>query len=168
MMANSAADGWEWVALLYDTIGFLKLAFFDEGHVARHILAYGTGMLAWCPEQAGANRGWAFPVNDVCLVFLAEMPDGAEYRVGRSLPQAAKRRGADHLGQFLKEVNVFQGTLASGDPAQYVQHLGDSCAARHALATGLVLGEFQEEFRHIDHAAVFIHHDESAGAHNGP
>ncbi len=53
------------------------------------------------------------------------------------------------------------------DAGDDLEHALGAYPAGRALAAALLLGELQEEAGHVDHAAVLVHDDEAAGAHDG-
>ena len=105
-------------------------------------------------------------VADVLDVFVAEVADGREHRVGRGLAQAAERRVLDHLAQVDEPLDVGLLAAAFADPVQDLEHPLRAYAARHALAARFFLHKFQEETGDVDHAAILVHHDQAAGAHD--
>jgi hypothetical protein len=56
--------------------------------------------------------------------------------------------------------------LALADAVENLQHPLRADAAGDALAARFLLDKFQEEPRHVDHAAILVHHDQAAGAHD--
>jgi len=114
-----------------------------------------------------ADAGGAFSFPDVGLVFIAEVSEGAQRRIGRREAQAAEACVLDHFAEFLELVQVFHDGAAVADPLQDAQHLGSADAAGDAFAATLVAAEVHEEPGNVYHAALVVHDDEPAGAHDG-
>ena len=58
--------------------------------------------------------------------------------------------------------------VALGDLIQHFTavRLGTDTAGR-TFSAGFIHGKFQEEFRDVYHTGVFVHDDQTAGAHHG-
>ncbi len=95
------------------------------------------------------------------------MANGREHRVGRRLAQPAQRRVLDHFAQFDQPLDVGLFAAALADAIEDLQHPLRADPAGHALAARLLLDEFEEEAGDVDHAAILIHDDQAAGAHDG-
>ena len=117
-------------------------------------------------DQRRANAGPAVLVADVLDVLVAEVPDRGQHRVGGRLPQPAERRVLDHLAQLDEPLDVGLLALALADAVEDFEHPLGAHAAGDALAARLFLDEFEEEPGHVDHAAVLVHDDQAAGAHD--
>jgi len=127
---------------------------------ADHIVSCGP---CHSPDQ---HAGGASLLMDVGLVLVPEVAQGGEHRVGRGLAQPAEAGGLDHPGEMLQLLQIVAFALAGAEPLQDVQHAAGADAAGGALAAGLVLRELQEIAGDIDHAVVFVQHDQTAAAHD--
>src|ERR1017187_5944832 len=116
-------------------------------------------------QGRAAARGTA--PFEVCLVFLAEVSQRGQYRVGRRLPEPAQAAAADVVGQGREFVQVFAAPLSRAEAFQDLQHPLGADAAEGALAAGFRLGEFEEEARDIHHAIALVEHPQAARAHDG-
>ncbi|OQB55897.1 MAG: hypothetical protein BWX99_01033 [Deltaproteobacteria bacterium ADurb.Bin151] len=124
-------------------------------------------MLAGGLEHGRADGRATAVLVDVLFVFLAEIADGAQNRIGSCLPQAAQGRIFDNGGHFLEQFDVARLAFSVGNVGQNVQHAFGAFAAGGALAAGFILAEVHEEPGHVDRALVFVHDDQSAGTHDG-
>ena len=138
----------------------------DQRDVAGDIDVRRAGAGAGGVDQRRAHARAAVLVADVLDVFVAEVADGREHRVGRRLAQAAERGVLDHLAQVDQPLDVGLLAAAFADAVEDLQHPLRAHAAGHALAARLFLDEFEEEAGDVDHAAILVHDDQAAGAHD--
>ena len=117
-------------------------------------------------DQRRADARAAVLVADVLDVFLAEVADGGEHRVRGGLAQAAERRVLDHFAQVDQPLDVALFAPALADAVEDFQHPLGADAAGHALAARFLLDELEEEAGDVDHAAILVHDDQAAGAHD--
>ena len=110
--------------------------------------------------------GGAVFVPHVCKVFLAEIPDGAYYRVACGLAQAAEGSGGYCVRKLQKQVYVLLATVARDYALEYLQHAAGAFAAGHALAAAFVLSEVHEKARYFHHAGAVIHYHKAAGTYH--
>ena len=82
------------------------------------------------------------------------------------LAQAAQRRVLDHFAQLDQPLDVGLFAAAFADAVEDFQHPLGAHAAGNALAARFLLDEFEEEAGHVDHAAILVHDDQAAGAHD--
>src|SRR5208337_3609576 len=118
-------------------------------------------------DQGLADLSRAFFLPDMRLVFLPEIADGGEHRVGRRLPQTAKGGLFDEFGHPGQPVDVPLPAVSGGDAFQYFHHPEGAFPAGGALAAGFILGEVDKVFGHVHHAIPLVHDDHAAGAHDG-
>jgi hypothetical protein len=104
---------------------------------------------------------------DVILELLAEVADVTEHRVGGRLAQPAERGVLDGLAQLQQLLDVAFPPFTVADAGDDLEHALGAHPAGSALAAALLLCELQEEAGHVDHAAVLVHDNEAAGAHDG-
>ena len=103
---------------------------------------------------------------DMGQVFITEILQGCQHRVGGALPQAAE------AGVFHQIAEVFQGGQIVWRPPscrylrEGIMDLPRSHPAGHAFTAGLGHTELHKEFRHIHHAGGLIHDDHAAGTHD--
>ena len=147
--------------------GFVEALLADEADEPGHVHRRRAGVGALGREHAGADAGFAVVVADVGLELVAEVADVAEHRVGRRLAEAAEGGVLDGLAEFDERLDVAFLALAVADAGDDLEHALGADAAGRALAAALLLGELQEEAGHVDHAAVLVHDDEAARAHDG-
>lgn len=112
-----------------------------------------------------AGRGRSSP--DVLHVFVVEVVEGGEYRVGRSLPQSAEGGVLYHLPQGGEGLQVFLAATSFGYLVQYFQQALVADAARGAFSARLLYREVQIEAGYGHHAVVLIHYNHAAGTHHG-
>ena len=110
-----------------------------------------------------ARRAAALQVG---LVFVAEVAQGREHRVGGRFAQAAEAAGADLAGQLFEFVQVRALRLARAKLVQNIQHPLGADAAEGAFAARLVLRELEEIARDIHHAGGVIQHHHPARTHD--
>ena len=164
--ADPRADRRQRVLLAVQPQGLGVTLLGDQRHVAGDIDVRRAGAGAGGVDQRRANARAAMLVADVLDVFVAEVADGREHGVGRGLAQAAERRVLDHLAQVDEPLDVGLLAVAFADAVEDLQHPLRAHAAGHALAARFFLHEFEEEAGNVDHAAIFVHHDQAAGAHD--
>ena len=112
--------------------------------------------------------GLAFFVDDMFDHFGAEMLEYREDGAWSRLAQGAERTFLDGAGEGFEGVERFHRGLAFDDEVEQVEHLLGAFAAKHAFAARFVLRELHEEPGDLDHAGLFVHHDETAGTDHGP
>ncbi len=166
MVAGPGADRREGVGLTDHPIRLLVLAALDVGDIAPCLGPHRTRRLARGPDQVLADKGVAPLVDDVSLVLVAEVAQGAEDRIGGGLTQAAHGGVLDDDGQLFEQLQVIEGAAAFGDVLQNLVHPLGALAAGVALAARLILEKGHEVLGHVDHAGVFVHDDHPAGAHD--
>ena len=166
MEANPRADRRKRIALAVQPQGLGIALLGHQRDVAGNIDVGRAGALAGRMDQRRADARAAVLVANVLDVFVAEMADGREHGVGGRLPQAAQRRVLDHFAQLDQPLDVGFFALAFADAVEDFQHPLGAHAAGDALAARFFLDELQEEAGHVDHAAVLVHDDQAAGAHD--
>ena len=100
---------------------------------------------------------WTPLLPHVGFIFISEMLQGAQHRIGSRLPQSA-----EGWLMFRARVSSFSISPSSpflGKPGKNLQHSRGPDAARRTFAAGFVLGEVQEETGNIHHTGVLIHDD---------
>ena len=118
-------------------------------------------------EQLGAGSGRAFLVADMGNIFIAEVTQRGEDRVGSRLTKAAESGIGDGLRQIFQFVEHLFGAFAVTDFFEHFQHTAGTDTAGSAFPAGFVFGEFQIELRHGGHAVLVGQHDHTAGTHHG-
>ena len=98
--------------------------------------------------------GAAGLLPDVLHVFVVEVVEGGEYRVGRSLPQSAEGGVLYHLPQGGEGLQVFLAATSFGYLVQYFQQALVADAARGAFSARLLYREVQIEAGDGHHAPV--------------
>ena len=106
-------------------------------------------------------------VHNVSDIFIAEETECGKNGVGRGLTERAERSRFDVFAEFFEFSDVFHCAIAVCDLFESLEKSHRTNAAGYALTAGFVNGEFKEEFRDINHTVVFVHDDETAGAHHG-
>ena len=105
-------------------------------------------------------------VANVRFIFVTEIMQRGKNRVRCRLTESAQRVLFDVVAQLFHLVEVFHRCGAVGDFAQHlVQALGADAACR-TFTAALIDCEFEEEFRDVDHAVVFVHDDQAARTHH--
>ena len=166
MGADAAADRRERIVLPDEPVGVHIASGGDEGHVARHVDARGTGVAAGRGVEVRAHARVAVVRADMRLILVAEVSDGREYGVRGRLTETAHGGLLERFGELLEHFDVALLALALGDALQNLQHALRADAAGEALAAALVDDEVHEVARGVDHAGVLVHDDEAAGAHD--
>jgi hypothetical protein len=118
-------------------------------------------------ESEGIEAGRTFFIHHMGNIFIPEITQGGKHRIGRSLSQATQGIFLDVISQFLQLIQVFQRSLALGDLIQDLIHTSCSDTAGRTFSAGFIHSELQEKLGDIHHTVVFIHDDQSAGAHHG-
>ena len=106
-------------------------------------------------------------VYDVSDVFVTEEVESGEDGVGSSLTECAERSGFDVFAELLELGDIFERAVTVGDLFEGFEKAHGTDTAGYALTAGFVNGEFKEEFRNVNHAVVFVHNNQTAGAHHG-
>ena len=164
--AHPRANGREGVALAVQPEG-LGIAFFGhQRHVAGNIDVRRARARARGIHQRRANARPAVLVADVLDVLLAEMADRRKHGVRGRLAQAAQRRVLDHFAEFDEPIDVGLFAAAFADAVEDFEHPLGADAAGDALAARFFLHEFEEVAGDVDHAAILVHDDQAAGAHD--
>ena len=79
------------------------------------------------------------------------------------LSEAAERGDLNHLGKALELINIAHAAVAVGDAGKDLIHAGGAFTTRCALTAGFFADKVHEELGDVDHAAVFVHDDQTAG-----
>ena len=106
-------------------------------------------------------------VHNVSDIFIAEETECGKNGVGRGLTERAERSRFDVFAEFFELSDVFHRAIAVCDLFESFEKSHRTNAAGYALTAGFVNGEFKEELRNVNHAVVFVHNDQTAGAHHG-
>src|ERR1022692_4663652 len=114
-----------------------------------------------------AHARRALAVFDVRLVFLGEVAQCAQHRVGGRYTQPAQAGVPQEIAEVLDHGDILLAGLETSDLGEQFVHLVSSHAARNTLAAGLSHAEVHEVLGHVDHAGTVVHHDHSAGTHDG-
>jgi hypothetical protein len=69
--------------------------------------------------------------------------------------------------ELSERFEVAGSSFAVAQAGENVEHASRSDAAGRASPARLVLGEFQEVSRYVDHAVCLVEHHQSARAHHG-
>ena len=104
---------------------------------------------------------------DMLDVFVPEIPESGQNRIGGRLPQAAEGCGLDVHGQLLQFVQILHLAFATANPIQDVEHVACAHTAGRALPARLILRKLQEVPGDIDHAGALVHDDETTRSHDG-
>lgn len=167
MVADSAANSRQRVAFAMQHEGIEEAPFGSELYVPRRVNVTRTCIFARCGEERRTDAGTAAFINDVLLVFFAEIAQGGQDGVGRGLAEAAKTHALHHGAQLDQAVKVFKLALPFRDAVKDIVQLFGTHAARRAFTARFADAKLHEEFGDIDHAGVLIHDDEATGTHHG-
>ena len=167
MRTDTSADAGERVVAQHDPRSADIIAGGDQAHVARDIDAGRAGVLAGRADQLGADTGAALLLADVVFVFIAEIFDRGQDRIGRCLAETAHGGVFDRIAELQQQFDVAFLAFPGSDPVQHFQHPFGTYTAGRTLAAGLFLNEVHIEPGRIDHAGVFVHDDQTAGSDNG-
>ena len=91
------------------------------------------------------------------LVFLPEVVQGSQHRIGSRFPQTAEGTCLDIPAQGLQLFKIAFTPLPFGDPFQDVQQVLGPYPAKGTFPTRFLLRKLKEITGHIHHAGVFIH-----------
>ena len=100
-------------------------------------------------------------------VFVFEITQSCQHRIGCSLPKSAKRTLSDLIAQSFQKINIFERAFALRDAFKRFKHSRCSYAAEGAFAAGFAAGEVQKIPGGFHHTAVFADNDHTAGTHDG-
>ena len=164
--AHARADRGERIAFAMQPQRLRTAVLRHQRDVAGNIHVGRTGARARRVDQSRTHARMAMPVADVLDVLVAEMADRRQHGVRGRLAQTAQRRLLDPLAQLDQAFHVGLFALARADAFEDLQHPFGAHAAGHALAARFLLHKLEEEPGHVDHAAVLVHHDQAAGAHD--
>ena len=84
---------------------------------AEHAAGAGLGVDV-VRDQRLALAGRAALLVDMRFVFIAEVPDGREHRVGRRAAEGAERALEDVVGELLEQLDVALAALAADDAVE--------------------------------------------------
>ena len=91
---------------------------------------------------------------DMRFVFISEIFQGAQNRVGSGLSQAAKSCFLDILGKVFQQLDIALASLALRNPGKDFQHTLRAFAAGSTFAAGFRLRKVQEELGNVNHAGT--------------
>ena len=94
---------------------------------------------------------------------MVKLRTGKTAGVGQGADGAAGHIVADGIEQ----IQVFHAPLAVGDAVDDAVQPAGTFAAGGALAAGFFVVEIAQALKRFDHAHVFVHHDNRAGAEHG-
>ena len=107
-------------------------------------------------------------VLNMRFIFVGERTQGADHRIRRRLTQAAQGWCSSAGRRVLPAApNLAAWPAGSVMRLKHAMHLVGPNAAGNALSARLRHAEIHEVLGHIDHAGAFVHHDHSAGSHDG-
>ena len=99
----------------------------------------------------------------MCFIFVAEVAQRRENRIGSRLAESAERTHLDRFRRFFEESKRILVRVALRDIVEERKHLLGSFTAGNAFSAGFVLRETHEELRHSRHTGLLVHHDQAAG-----
>jgi hypothetical protein len=97
-------------------VGVVNASSPDKGDVSRDIHFHRTGVLTGTLKKGGTDSSRTPFFNNVDLVFLSEIADGAEDWVGCSLILTTQGCVSDLSGQAFEEINITLPALTQADP----------------------------------------------------
>ena len=100
-------------------------------------------------QQGLADTGGAAFVHHMGYIFLTEMLQSGQNRVGGGLTQSAQGAALQVVAQLLDGVQISKGALTLGDLIQQVIQTLGSDAAGDALAAALGMAHLQKCVGHI-------------------
>ena len=103
----------------------------------------------------------------MCLIFVAEVPESGEHRIGSRLSQTAERIVLYIVAELFQLIQIRHVGLPLGDLCKDLQHTLGADPAGGTFAAGFLYRKFKKKFGNIHHTVVFIHNDQAAGAHHG-
>ena len=120
------------------------------------------------PRQFLAGKGVAALVGNVAFIFVTEILQCAQNRIGSRLTEPAHGRVFHGLRQLEEQFEVARRATAFSDILQNFMHALRALAAGKTLAAGFVFQEAHEIFCDVHHAGVVVHDDHPARSHDGP
>jgi hypothetical protein len=126
--------------------------------------------------QVGASAGRTNPFVNMGFVLITEPAQRAKNRIWSRLAEAAERCFFNDPAQLFQLHNTFEPVKgivpipvlrAFGDAFKDFEHPACAFAAGDAFSATFTLDEIHEEFGYVDHAGIFIHYHQAAGAHHG-
>ena len=119
------------------------------------------------PDQRLApGRGAALLVQ-VGVVFIAEVFQRRQDRVGRRLAQSAETGSLDPICQFFQRFQVARLSFTLAEAIEDLQHPLGADSAERAFAARFRLRELQKEAGHVHHAVTVVEDHHAAGTHDG-
>lgn len=95
-------------------------------------------------------------------VFLGEIAQRGQHRIGGGIAQAAQRAVANALAQPLEAFHIAGLSLALADAVEDFLHARGAHAAGRAFSAGFLAGKLHEKARHIHHAGGIVHDHQAA------
>ena len=100
------------------------------------------------------------------LVFISEIFQGAQNRVGSGLSQAAKSCFLDILGKVFQQLDIALASLSFRNTGKDFQHTLRAFAAGSTFTAGFRLRKVQEELGNVNHAGILVHNNKATTAHH--
>ena len=117
--------------------------------------AAGAVVLHDIPDQRFAPARWTATGN-VRFVFIPEILEGGDHRIGCALAQAAQAGGHDLLAEHFQGINISGLALASADLVKDFQDAAGAHPAGSAFTAGFKAEKFHECDGQVDNAGAFI------------
>src|SRR5205814_2880340 len=118
MLADSSSGGRKRVVENHREECLLELPFFIELKKARNVHVQRATVLAGRQGEFLADARDTAVGEDVVLEFVAEMSQGSEDRIGRSLAKSAERTITDKAAEFIEQFDVVRRSCAFGHAIQ--------------------------------------------------
>jgi hypothetical protein len=94
-------------------------------------------------------------------VFLPEIGECGQHRIGSSSAQTAQTSFLGAVRQFFEGKKVFGFSISGTYFIENFEHAAGAYPAKGTLSARLILGKRQKIPRHVHHAIVFIQHHQT-------
>ena len=137
-----------------------------DGAVAFTFGTTDTTVVDFEGEELAAGACGTFLVTDVSKVFILEVAQSTQNRVGCCLTETAESSISNGFGEVFEIDKHFFSTVTVADFFEHFEHAAGTDTAGSAFTAGFIFGKVQIELRHRGHTIVVRKHDHTAGTHH--
>ncbi len=117
-------------------------------------------------DQVLTNARRASLIFDMGLVFVSEIRDCAQDRIGCGLAEGTQRGLRYNPAQFFKELDISFFSFATGNCIDDLIHPASPIAARGTFSATLILQKIQKVFGCVNHTGLIVHDNHATRAHH--